>query len=190
MPPKVKVRKADIVTTALEIVRESGAYALNARELAKRLHCSTQPIFSNYAAMEDLRTDVIKAAKDYYQTCIEEGMKNPAYPPYKASGMAYIHFAKAEKELFKLLFMRDRSTEEIKEERDEVANLVEIISKNTGMSKDDAYFFHIEMWIYVHGIATMEATAYLNWDEELISRVLTDAYMGLVARVRNKDEAR
>ena len=36
-------------------------------------------------------------------------MAEGKYPPYKASGMAYIRFAKEEKELFKLLFMRDRS---------------------------------------------------------------------------------
>ena len=34
------------------------------------------------------------------------------YPPYKASGMAYIRFAREQRELFKLLFMRDRTNEE------------------------------------------------------------------------------
>ena len=34
------------------------------------------------------------------------------YPPYKAMGMGYIRFAAEERELFRLLFMRDRSGEE------------------------------------------------------------------------------
>lgn len=188
MPPKTRIKKEDIIAVALDIVRERGALAVNAREIAKRLNCSTQPIFSNYATMESLQIDVIKAGKGLYEKAIEEGMKNPNYPPYKASGLSYIFFAKEETELFKLLFMRNRSQEEITEERDEVTNLVEIISRNTGMSKDDAYLFHIEMWIFVHGIATMEATSYLNWDEEMISRVMTDAYQGLLLRYQRKTE--
>ena len=73
--------------------------------------------------MEALRADVMRSAKQLYQEYLERGMKDPAYPPYKASGIAYIRFAKEEKELFKLLFMRDRSHEEIKEEREELSGL-------------------------------------------------------------------
>ena len=190
MPPKTRIKKEDIIATALEIVRESGSEAINAREIAKRLNCSTQPIFSNYETMESLQEDVIIEAKAKYEKAIEEGMKNPNYPLYKASGISYIFFAKNEKELFKLLFMRNRSGEQITENRDEVANLIEIISKNTGMSEDDSYLFHLEMWIFVHGIATMEATSYLNWNEEMISKVISDAYQGLLLRFQSKIETK
>ena len=63
-------------------------------------------------------------------------------------------------------------------------DLLRILSANTGMSEDEAYFFHLEMWVYVHGIATMIATDYLDWDEELISRMLTDAYEGMKERYK------
>ena len=111
-------------------------------------------------------------------------MRDPAYPPYKASGVAYIGFARQERELFKLLFMRDRRGEKVEEDRQSVAPLLRILSANTGMSEDEAYFFHLEMWVYVHGIAAMIATDYLDWDEELISRMLTDAYEGMKERYK------
>ena len=78
--------------------------------------------------------------------------------------------------------MRDRSEEKITENREELAPLIDMIVKNTGMSKEKAYLFHIEMWLFVHGIATMEATSYLNWDNEFISNTLTDVYTGLKSR--------
>lgn len=187
MPPKTKITQNDIIAASLDVVRENGAAALNARAIAKKLRCSTQPIFSNYATMEALRADVMRSAKQLYQEYLERGMKDPAYPPYKASGIAYIRFAKEEKELFKLLFMRDRSHEEIKEERDELSGLLHLIASNTGMSLDDAYLFHIQMWVYVHGIATMIATAYLDWDWEMVSGMLTDAYQGMKERYQNKE---
>ena len=46
MPPKVKVTQDQIIQAAMDIVRESGIDALNARALAKQLDCSIQPITS------------------------------------------------------------------------------------------------------------------------------------------------
>ena len=56
--------------------------------------------------------------------------------------------------------------------------------KNLGISEDEAYMFHLETWIYTHGIAAMVATSYLDWDTEFISRSLTDAYEGLKHRYK------
>ena len=108
-------------------------------------------------------------------------MKSKKYPPYKSSGMAYIRFAKEEKELFKLLFMRDRSRENLGGNKEEIRSLIELIKQNLNISEEEAYLFHLEIWIYVHGIATMAAT-YLNWDIEFINKTLTDVYTGLKYR--------
>ena len=60
--------------------------------------------------------------------------------------------------------------------------LMEEVQKNLDLSEDDAYLFHLEMWIFVHGIAVMTATSYLEWDMDKVSEVLSDAYMGLKYR--------
>ena len=74
--------------------------------------------------------------------------------------------------------------------KEEIRPLMQLIQQNLGISEDEAYLFHLEMWLYVHGIATMIATSYLDWDDEFISRVLTDAYMGLKYRyTEGKDDA-
>ena len=116
----------------------------------------------------------------------EEGRKEPL--AYRGMGRAYIRFAKEEPHLFKLLFMRDRSGEKIEENREELRPLIDLIKANLGISEDDAYMFHLEMWIYVHGIATMAATSYLDWGDEFVSSVLTDAYTGLKYRFSEPEE--
>lgn len=186
MPPSVRIKKEDIVEEALRLVREKGMEDLNARELAARLHCSTQPIFSNFASMEELGDAVMDRAYRYYMGYIERGMQDTAYPLYKASGMAYIRFAVEERNLFRLLFMRDRSGEEITENREDIAPLIALIAKNNGFSEDEAYRFHLEMWLFVHGIASMIATSYLMWDEETVDGMLTDMYQGLAERFRQR----
>lgn len=188
MPPKARVEKEDIIKAAADIVRENGIAALNARAVAAKLGVSTQPIFSNYSTMEELKGDVLDCAYNVYAGYLERGMTSGEYPIYKASGMAYIQFAKEERELFKLLFMRDRRDEKFVQRDDEVKPIVGIIMKNLGISEEEATMFHLEMWVYVHGIASMIATSYLEWDGEIISKMLTDLYMGLKERYTKKEE--
>ena len=188
MPPKVKVTKEEIIAAALEILRQKGMEAVNARAVAAALGCSTQPIFSNYSSMGALQHDVLAAGYAEYNRWIEQQMKEGRYPPYKASGMAYIAFAQQEKPLFRLLFMRDRSHEDASPRLgDDVEPLLDLIQQAAGISRESARMFHLEMWIYVHGIAAMAATSFLDWDTELISASLTDAYRGLLARFKEKE---
>lgn len=179
MPPKIKITKENIIETAVNIVRENGDQALNARNIAAALNCSTQPVFSNFATMEDLRFAVIEAAEALSQEYTKQELERGEYPTYKANGMAYIRFAKEEKELFKLLYMRDRSAEVIPTETEAGNQMAAIVSSNTGINSLDAKIFHLEMWSYVHGIATMLATGFYDLDWDIISRMLTDAYQGL-----------
>jgi AcrR family transcriptional regulator len=62
MPPKIKIAEKEIVNAALGLVRKFGESALNARMIAAELGCSTQPIFSNFATMEELKLAVVKRA--------------------------------------------------------------------------------------------------------------------------------
>jgi AcrR family transcriptional regulator len=179
MPPKVKITKEDIIDTAVDIVRNSGAEAINARNIAAVLNCSTQPVFSNFSTMEELRLAVVEKADMLCQEYITEEIERGEFPEYKASGMAYIRFAKEEKELFKLLYMRDRSKEMAPKESKLNDEMNDIVCKNTGLSEDEAKLFHFEMWAFVHGIAVMLATDYIELNLELASKMLTDAYQGL-----------
>lgn len=187
MPPKVRITKDKIIETAVEIVRGEGAAAINAREIALRLGCSTQPVFSNFAAMDELRMAVVKAADALYGEYTAKEIEARRYPEYKAAGMAYIRFAKEEKELFKLLFMRDRSEEGKQPETEETGKISKIVETSTGLKGDRAELFHLEMWAYVHGIAVMLATKYLELDMELVSEMMTDAYQGLKKRYEAKE---
>lgn len=166
----------------LELIRRDGEAAINARSIANVLDCSTQPIFSNFESMEDLYAQVIDSAYKLYFRFIDNELKSEKYPPYKAYGMAYIRFAKEEKELFKLLFMRDRTGEELSTSPD-FEQSVEMIMKANNFSREIAMLMHLEMWAFVHGIAVMMATSFLELDEELINRITSDVYQGVRTRL-------
>ena len=181
MAPKIKVTREDIVKTAVEIARVSGAEAINARALASALNCSTQPIFSNFATMEDLQKAVALSAYEIYLDFLKTEAESGKYPKYKSFGMAYIRFAKEEKELFKLLFMCDRKGEKLSPTVD-FEDSVKLIMNANGISREKASLMHLETWTFVHGIGTMIATSFWSPEWDFISDMLTDIYQGLRAR--------
>ena len=185
MPRDFLFSKDEIVKAALELTREKGFAAISARALGEKLGTSSRPVFSHFSNMGEVQRAIIAAANDLYQTYRSKEIASGKYVPYKASGMAYIRFAKEEKELFKLLFMRDRSGEAVKDNPEEMEALIGLIAKQINIDKEAARFFYLEMWAYTHGIASMIATGFYEWDEPLASRALTDVYEGLKQRYEN-----
>lgn len=175
MPAKKQVTKEKIIEAAINIIRDKGYGAVNARNIAKELNCSTQPIYLSFSGMEELKTSIAQEAFRIYQNFVSSDMKKGIYPPYKAYGMAYIHFAKEEKELFKFLFMCDRSNEKDRK----FEEMLHLLTDNNGLDYDTAYKIHMEMWFFGHGIATMLATSYIKLDEATISDYISDAYKGI-----------
>ena len=67
MPPVQKTGKDEIISAAFDIVKEKGFCNLNARAIAKKLGVSTQPIFSNFKNMEDLKMEIVRKASSFYK---------------------------------------------------------------------------------------------------------------------------
>ena len=179
MPPKVKITKEDIIEAAVELVRKSGAHALNARTIASMLGCSTQPVFSNFATMDQLRLAVAQRAGEICGEYMQKEAERGEFPPYKASGIGYIRFAKEESTRFALIYMRERAGTDIPVELELNGKMESMVHSNTGLGDDGTKLFHLEMWVFVHGIATMFATGFLDLPWDLVSKMLTDNYLGL-----------
>ena len=76
MPPVQKTGKDEIISAAFAIVKEEGFCNLNARAIAKKLGVSTQPIFSNFKNMEDLKMEIVKKASSFYFAMLDEEEKS------------------------------------------------------------------------------------------------------------------
>ena len=179
MPPRVKITEQTILSAALELVRGGGDEALNARALARALGCSTQPIFRNFADMGALREALLTEIHDRYLRFMGDWIAASPDPAYKASGLGYIAFAKAEPRLFRCLFMRERASGQEGPELADWEPTIKAVSELTGLEYREAERFHLEQWALVHGLAVMLATGYLDLDEETVSAMLTDVFLGL-----------
>lgn len=185
MPRKCLYSKNEIISAAIDLTRKKGFNSVSARTLAVKLCCSSRPIFSHFKTMKELLDEIINEANKVFKSYLTKEIENNRYPKFKAIGMAYIRFASCEKELFKLLFMQERKGTEKNKIREETNAIVNIICNQVNISKENALLFYVEMWTYVHGIATMIVTNYYDWTEEFASKTLTDMYLGLKYKYEN-----
>lgn len=182
---KKQVTRQMIVDGAYKLVQKSGMSALNARSVANALGCSTRPIYLSFDGMEELKKEVVKRITETYQSYLKREVESGALPQYKAYGMGYIRFAMEQKQLFSYLFMRSRVGEEEGYDGGDISEVIKSVSAATGLEGGAAERFHWECWIFVHGIATMLATSYLQLSDEDVSQLITDMFLGLKSRYQN-----
>lgn len=181
MPRQVSISKEMIKKTGVEIVLHGEN--LNVRAIAKKLGCSIQPVFYNYATMDDLKADILNSISHTYEEYMSKNAKNDKYSSYLAVGMAYIGFARDYPQFFKLLFMDEKGKNIINQNSNALKNTISLLMKTYSCSTETAMRLQTEMWVYVHGFATMIATKYIEWDEDSVTEMLTDVFQGLRIRL-------
>lgn len=177
------VTEERIVSCALEIVRGGGMEALNARSLAKKLGCSTRPVYISFGGMKGVKQAVSKRITEIFQSYLKAEADSGKYPEYKAYGMAYVKFASRESKLFSYMFMRNRPDQSDEVDVGDISRVLSALGGSTGLEGDAREKFHAEVWIFTHGIAAMQATGFLKLDEEAVSELLTDMFLGLKSRL-------
>ena len=70
MPKSTTITQEVIIGTAFEMVRKEGFAVLSARNIAKQIGCSTQPIYWCYKNMDDLKAEICKKALSHLQNVI------------------------------------------------------------------------------------------------------------------------
>ncbi len=99
------IERKDVLNAAAEIVRMEGESALSVRSIAKELGCSTQPIYTLFKSMDDVRRGLSAEAKARYREHIDRYLRTCNGLRYKAFGMGFVSFAAEEKGLFRYLFL-------------------------------------------------------------------------------------
>lgn len=185
MPAKNIINEEAVMSAALEIIRVQGENALSVRELAKKLNCSTQPIYSLYKNMQEVEKAVRQAVAAVLDDYMARELRSGKYVGNKAIGMGYIRFAAEEKSLYRYLYMRmpfDKTEINVELTKKSVG----FIMQKTGLSEQDATSYFAEIWIFCHGIASMIACERLPFDEQKICDATTDVSVGLTLRYKGK----
>lgn len=168
MPPKKRIFKEDILEASIDVVRKQSASALTVRNIAAELQSSTQPIYSEFENLDCLKKELYKYASEKYLRF--------SFTNYKELAIAFLSFAKKEKELFKFLYLRRRDSGEKLPDDINYTVTVELLSKNLDMDPQRAKDMHHWMQYYCYTMGVMIATDYRDLTAEEMNRELTELY--------------
>jgi len=178
MPPKVKVTKEMILDAAFQIAREEGFESINARLVADRLHCSTQPVMYNYKTIEELKQEVYQIAERYHSEFIAPKGR-AGMSPLLELGLNYIRFGAEEKKLFHFLFQSNQFAGKSLDgliSAPESNDLLAMVAAVRGCDREEAKAVFLSMFITAHGCASLVANNAMAYDEEQLIRLLTNSY--------------
>lgn len=188
MPPIPLIHKENILAAAIDLVRADGMAHLNARSLADRLHCSTKPLFRLYKNMDMLKQDVIQELNHYYNTFMDERMNQENR--LLTQSIAYIEFARKEKNIFNTLFMNKTCEgKRINEILDADWNQPSInnVKEVTGLNLKQARCLFRDVWLYSHGIATQIVSNDIDLPYEKVAALMKNAFQSFLQSLRRND---
>lgn len=172
MPAKKMVTKDMILDAALELLKKQGYDAVNIKQLASALGCSTQPVYLSFSGMEELRRELVPLAVTEFETYMKAGSEDGTVCLY---GMRYMSFAEEEPRLFRFLFMRPNAFGEIRQALlAMIEGSIEKLMDTYHIGHEEADFLHDQLWMHAHGIASMIATDFCDWNMEKVQRMLAD----------------
>lgn len=180
MARQKKYSRQQLIDGAFEVVAEHGFRNFTAREVAKKLHSSTQPIYLEFSGMDDLKEAVSVKLHDYLRTKIFT--RTITGDNVIDMGLSYIYFATHESELFKCLFVEDYGGGE----------RMYSFSNNTFTERaraDETYArltpfemaqLHDATWITVTGLASLSCSTIIHPTEEQLITIIKDSIRAIL----------
>ena len=172
MPKATSITEKIIIDAAFEIVREESFASLSARNISKKIGCSTQPIYWVYKNMDDLKQGVIAKTVIYLSNILSNYQKTGK--PFLDYGLGYIYIAHTESALFKAIYMDNilnlKMTDIIPNK--EVLDIMKQDPCTANIPDNKIIEIATKSWFLVHGIASLIVSGMLVYDEDKIEKML------------------
>ena len=182
MPAARKVSKDEIIDAAVEVLRDGGFSAVNARSVAKKLGCSTQPIYFSFQNMDELKAALTERAIAMHTRRVRDSLRahEGNDSRYSSYGMGFVKFAAEEKQLFRWLYLEG---EQLGPYQNDVllGEVIAVIVEEFGYSGDVARRFHQDMIYFSYGLAILANTDHLHLSETELREAFRREFCALTA---------
>ena len=182
MPAVRKVSKEQIIDAAVEVLRDDGFSAINARSVARKLGCSTQPIYLSFRNMDELKAALRARAIALHTQRVQDSLRahEGNDTRYSSYGMGFVKFAAEEKQLFRWLYLEG---EQLGPYQNDVLlpEVIDVIVEEFGYSQEVARRFHQDMIYYSYGLAILANTDHLHLTESELREAFRREFRALIA---------
>lgn len=182
MPANKKVSREAIIDAAVDVLRNGGFSAINARSVAKELGCSTQPIYLSFRNMDELKAALTQRAIAQHTQRVRDSLRahEGSDSRYSSYGMGFVQFAAQEKQLFRWLYLEDN---QLGAYQDDILlpEVIGVIMEEFDYSEETARKFHRDMVYYSYGLAILANTDHLNLTETELREAFRREFRALAA---------
>lgn len=178
MPPKQRITREMILERSFAMFCKEGMEVINARSVAKALNCSTQPIFSYFEGMEDLKNSLDQKAQDTFREMIDARSGQS----FMDCVCAYVRFATKQPRLYAHLFLRING--ENKDDNYNTQGRQDVVrreAETSDLSYEQAQTVCRSVWVYAHGLAALQAAGWTAYGEDEVRTMLQKAYEHSIA---------
>ncbi len=183
MPPKPKITKEMIVHAAFEIAEAEGFEHINARAIAQKLSCSTQPVLYYFSKIEEIKKAAYEESDAYHSWYLTHDIEKCDHPLLEI-GLRYIRFAQEQQQLFRFLFQSGKfagkSLSDLISSK-ELKPILAMIQQTAQSNREQAKTIFLSLFLFLHGYASMLANNAMEYDETTILSCLKQTYLGTVS---------
>lgn len=187
--PKQRITKETVVDAAFAIAREHGMEQVLVKNIADKIGCSVQPIYSYCNNMEGLRQDVTERVNIFIREYVVAHLdKNDLF---RSTGHAYIQLAKYEPHLFKIFILQRRegvSSLDDLYRLEASPHTAEFIAGKLNVSIEQAKQLHLNMLIYTIGLGTIFAMTTPGISTDEIYAQQENAYETFIKQILDNKE--
>ena len=182
MPAAKKVTREDIINAAVEVLRDGGFSSINARSVARKLGCSTQPIYFSFRSMDELKAALTQRAIEMHTQRVRESLRahQGNDSRYSSYGMGFVRFAAEEKQLFRWLYLEGGQMEPYQNDI-LLPEVLRAMEDEFGYPEDVARRFHQDMIYYSYGLAILANTDHLHLTESELREAFRREFRALIA---------
>jgi len=158
------------------------------KNIADKLGCSVQPIYSYCSNMEGLKAALTERTGTFMKEYLAAHIEKKDY--FRSMGRAQLRFAREEPQLFQLYFLRRRSDIHSLQDlysKESSREVAKFISDTLQLTMAQAEQLHLHMIIYTMGIASILATSCSHIPEEELMTQLETACDAFLAEMRRKN---
>ena len=166
MPAVRKASREQIIDAAVAVLRDDGFSAINARSVARKLGCSTQPIYFSFQSMDELKAALSERAIRMHTRRVRDSLRahEGSDSRYSSYGMGFVKFAAEEKQLFRWLYLEGKQLGPYQNDV-LLPEVIAVIVEEFGYTENIARRFHQDMTYFTYGLAILANTDHLRLTE-------------------------
>ncbi|KRN00050.1 transcriptional regulator [Lactobacillus taiwanensis DSM 21401] len=172
MARKKEIDKQRILDAAYKLAVRGGIESLTARNIAKAVNCSTQPIYLEFKNMQDLRNQVLARISDELKSNTLQ--QNFTGEPLIDLDLSYLYFAKEHVDLFRAMFVDGKFGNQMIVDTLMGLGIEKFKQQFDAEQYSDERLKHIVIsnWIAATGLATLLINKMVNFTQAQMISVL------------------